>query len=238
MQRFSHLSDHAGLRVDQRTSLNAEAIADQIDRRVYLPLGRVPGFNKEHLLLFSAPDDACFVVVRDWVCGTVITVLPLNYHDAWPVSEAQCAQARGLYESDALAREDERRKALAQASPEPSVFLLNAMVLHDQAYKSTALFKRPAQTFGPNVAALLRSPTLLDEVLEALHAKGYPTSSLLSISVRRGKRGIPTSVAVVHTPDGVHLDPRDLPPLDDPALNDAQWSTERTEGPATRTRRA
>lgn len=215
MQRFSFLSGHADLRVEQRTALGPHEITEQIDRKVYLSLGMVPGFNKEHVLLYSAPDDACFVVVRDRICGTVITVLPLNYHDAWPVSAAQCAQAKGLYEADMLAREDERLRLLARVAPPPSVIVVSASVLDEQGVsyhrKTMQLFKRPAQDYDHCVGALLRDASLMDEVVQAVNERGYPTRSLYSVTARLGKRGVCVSAFVEHSNGQVYLDLRRVP---------------------------
>lgn len=236
MPRFSFLSDHADLRVAQRTSLSPNEITEQIDRRACLSLGCVPGFNKEHLLLYSAPDDACFVVVRDTLCGTVITVLPLNYHDAWPVSDAQCDQAKGLYEVDALAREDEKRRLLALTSPPPSVFVVSANVLdHREAQrrKTLQLFKLPAATYHHCVGTLFREPTLLDRVVQAVQERNHSVDSLLSVSARLGKRGVCVAASVNHVRGAVHLDLRGVPepqPLYDSAglLDGLMWRVART----------
>ena len=98
MQAFTHFSRHAFERIAQRTKLSCEEIALIIDRKLIVNTGRKPGFDRNHLLFYSAPDDNFYVAIQDGLTGTVVTVLPLDYHAnlAWVVSLEDCALAEAV----------------------------------------------------------------------------------------------------------------------------------------------
>ena len=78
MQAFTHFSRHAFERIGQRTKLSCEEIASILDRGLVFNTGKKPGFNRNHLLFYSEPDDDCYVAIQDGLTGTVVTVLPLD----------------------------------------------------------------------------------------------------------------------------------------------------------------
>ena len=99
MQTFTHFSRHAFERIEQRTKLSCEEIARILDRKLALNTGRKPGFNRNHLLFYSAPDDDFYVAIQDGLTGTIVTVLPLDYHAnlAWNIPLEDCIKAKELY---------------------------------------------------------------------------------------------------------------------------------------------
>lgn len=67
-----------------------------LDSDACIDLGRKPGCDRHHLLYWSLRDNAARVALRDRHTGTVVTVLPLDYHAtlAWSVSEEEIAMAK------------------------------------------------------------------------------------------------------------------------------------------------
>lgn len=74
--RWSWISLHAKERVAERCSLSATSVRAMIDEGRCVWLGEASA-GRGQSLLYSRPDDRCFVVVQDLSNGAVITVLPL-----------------------------------------------------------------------------------------------------------------------------------------------------------------
>lgn len=88
----TNFSNHALQRVNGRISLSHSDLAAMLNYDLALDIGAEPQTNRVHKLFYSPKDFMCFVAIQDVKTGTVITVLPLDYHEciAWKVSvEAQ-----------------------------------------------------------------------------------------------------------------------------------------------------
>jgi hypothetical protein len=133
MIRLAHFSRHARRRLGQRCRMSSGELAEILDRRLAVNTGRKPGFEKVHLLFFSPRDDAYFVAIQDRLAGTVVTVLPLDYHEqlAWPVTDEQRAEARRLIDAHAARRWSRaaRRAATAAGAVVPGAGRARAPVL-------------------------------------------------------------------------------------------------------------
>lgn len=77
---FTHLSKHAACRLKERTVFKENEIVALLDSDLYVRLGVETGFEREHCLIYCEIKNEYYVAVRDIKCGTVITVLPLNFH--------------------------------------------------------------------------------------------------------------------------------------------------------------
>lgn len=84
---------HAFYRVASRLSLSQDEVATIIEQKSIL-IGQ--DGNKVHKLFYSLPDHFFFVAVQDSVNSEVITVLPIDYHNRWRVSEGARNEARAL----------------------------------------------------------------------------------------------------------------------------------------------
>jgi hypothetical protein len=92
------LRTHAQIRLVERTALTRTALQDLLDARKCVPLG-LAARDVRALLVYSAPDDRCFVVLENFHTRKVITVLPLEYwRSAQTLTEnsAEAWQARSL----------------------------------------------------------------------------------------------------------------------------------------------
>ena len=94
----THFTHHAYERIAERVRISTEQLARLIDNDLTVPLGMEPGTTRIDRLFYSHVDGHCFVLVQDERTGSVITVLPVDYHDriAWKVSFAAQQMARSL----------------------------------------------------------------------------------------------------------------------------------------------
>ncbi|MEQ0318053.1 hypothetical protein ABLV51_19300 [Klebsiella sp. GB_Kp051] len=79
---YTGITDHARLRLMQRSRLPLHVLTDMIDKREYVDLGSKPGILKKHILIYSRLDEGWYVLIRDITSGCIVTVLPENYHDS------------------------------------------------------------------------------------------------------------------------------------------------------------
>lgn len=130
MQAFTHFSQHAFTRIAQRSALSCEDIAEILDQKRCISVGKAPGFNREHWLFYSQQDQCCFVAIQDTMTGTVITLLPLDYHKrlAWEISPADCEKTKTLAKPSRTAH---REKQAA------SVFSIRGHYLDETAAQKT-----------------------------------------------------------------------------------------------------
>jgi hypothetical protein len=188
MPGFTHFSRHAFLRVVQRTKLSCEEIARILDRGLTVDTGRMPGFNRVHLLFYSVPDDDFFVAIRDGLTGTVVTILPLEYHAnlAWRVADADCTKARSLV----LAAPPDLRSAL-----KPTAFVVTAHHLTAEGrQKAKIILKAASAAYHDDLKQFLTSRDVFSNMGTFAAAKGIDPARMFAISVRHGNKGDPIRI--------------------------------------------
>lgn len=91
------LVPHAEIRLWERTTLTRDAIKELLATRKCVGLRLQDGY-KRAVVIYSEPDDRCFVVVQNYRTGEVVTVLPLEYwaFDRLTENSPQAWQAREL----------------------------------------------------------------------------------------------------------------------------------------------
>ena len=78
--KYIGITDHARLRVKQRTVLSTDDVMSLLYSSSYVNLGSKPGIQKAHLWICINIENSWFVVVRDVLNGDVITFLTEDYH--------------------------------------------------------------------------------------------------------------------------------------------------------------
>jgi hypothetical protein len=190
MQAFANFSRHAFKRVAQRTLLSCEEIAAILDRGLFVNTGQRPGFNRVHLVFYSHLDNDYFVAIQDVTTGTVITILPLDYHEtlAWGISAADCERAKEILLAAPPLEEPRVRDA-------PKVFVISVQYLdEDDRQKSKLLLKIPCCLYNNDLKKLLNDNTIIQEVEKSASDNGISTERMFAISVRHGKRGSPVTI--------------------------------------------
>jgi hypothetical protein len=186
-QAFTVFSNHAFERLAERTRLEPEEVASMLDAGCCVNVGREPGFQREHLLIFSPADKEHFVVVRDNQAGMVVTVLPLEYHSnlAWSISspELELAKSRSeLWLSTRSSVKDEKAQ----------VFLVTLRYLDEDCRpRFRRLLKIPAELFGHSVRKLMNSSSFMEQTVAAIKALPLEGSLITGVSVRLGNKGEP-----------------------------------------------
>jgi hypothetical protein len=189
-QSFAHLSWHAFKRVRQRTSLSCEEIANILDNKLVVNTGKQPGFNRNHLLFYSLRDDDWFVAIQDGLTGTVVTILPLDYHQnlAWKVSQADCEKAKELFLTAQLPKLD-------AVSALPKVFLISGLFLDDHGrQKARLLLKTSSAPYEDDVAKFLADDDVFGRIGDLASAKEIPFERMFSLVIRHGRNGNPVVI--------------------------------------------
>lgn len=93
-----NFTKHAFQRLGERTSHTVKSWLELFECGKFINLGAKPGLLREHLLFWSKEDQAAYIAIRDVLDGSIITVLPLEYHEvlAWKITEEQIKLAREL----------------------------------------------------------------------------------------------------------------------------------------------
>jgi len=84
----TYFSFHAFKRVNNRLSMTHQELKTLLDNDLTINIGKENNSNREHKLFYSVKDEMCFVAIQDTKTGTVITILPIDYHEniSWSVS--------------------------------------------------------------------------------------------------------------------------------------------------------
>jgi hypothetical protein len=93
-----HFSKHAFIRAQERITLDAEEVLQIIKLEKYVYIGSEKNNNRDHRLFYSDKDSQCFVIIQDIKTNTIITILPLDYHEhiSWAVSLVFQKEAKEL----------------------------------------------------------------------------------------------------------------------------------------------
>lgn len=77
---FTRLSGHGLQRLTERSTLQPGVLCQTLDMGLGVHIGYNEGGNLGYQLFYSRPDDAAYVAVQDVNNGSVLTVMPINFH--------------------------------------------------------------------------------------------------------------------------------------------------------------
>lgn len=214
MQAFTHFSRHAFERIAKRTKLTCEEIARILDRKLTINTGRKPGFNRDHLLFYSSPDDDFFVAIQDSLTGTVVTVLPLDYHTnlAWSISAEDCGRAKDICHNKAHA-EDAQPQQKSQVTITPSnnkahaddaqpqhssnavLFVISGHFLDSAGNQKTKVIQKiNTEPYGSDVMLFLSDQSFFSRLDVFAAETGIDAKAMFGITIRLGNHGAPIAI--------------------------------------------
>ena len=166
---FTH---HAFIRARERMTLDTNQISQIIKWEKFVSIGTEKDSNREHRLFYSRPDSQCFVLIQDIKTQTIITILPLDYHESisWAVSLELQKEAKELILGKAVIpysptvnQEDEITNH--------KFYIISCDVLdgYCELVKKIKLGKFDACDFNYDLNNLLNSDVFLDDILNKIN---------------------------------------------------------------------
>jgi len=187
MAPFTNFSKHALLRIKQRTQLNHFEIAEILDNDLAVDVGTVAVFDKKHWLFYSEKNDCCFVAIQSSLTGTIITVLPIDYHEnlAWKIEEELLEQAAKKIKSH------EPKVAKSSVTPPTVIHVKMHYICEKRGYtKTTPLTKFKAIDYSSDISRVLSDESLDSVIEQQCGQKGIDIEDVVGISASLGTQQI------------------------------------------------
>lgn len=190
----TNYSFHAFERVRERISITHKELADILDADLALNIGQENKSNKVHKLFYSERDKICFVAIQDIKTGTVVTVIPIDYHEniSWVVSIESQNQAKKLITKDVVALNSSEI-----LNKKVTAFKISANVVdgYGRYKKVVKLGSWPCLPYEYNVDNLVKDGKFIDflimKIKEKISNMNDETSSVQTIAIRLGKKEEP-----------------------------------------------
>ncbi len=198
----TNFSFHAFRRMRGRISMTHGDLAKLLDADLAINIGEEINSNRSHKLFYSKTDKMCFVAIQDVKTGTVVTVLPIDYHEniSWKVSIESQSRARNLVINDENVSLQDSEVLYTNVS----VFRVSAIVVDEygQYVKSISLGSWPCRPYEYSLDDLIEDEdfvsTLIKRIADKLISKESLTHSIQMIAIRLGKKGHPVCFDVEH----------------------------------------
>lgn len=193
MQANAHFSLHAAKRISERTSLSTDQVGLMLDHGASQLVGRKPGMRRNHILIYSIPDEAFFVAIQDELMGTVVTLLTVEYHTnlAWKLSEHDCQMAKDRAQKFSIHQGREKSET------PPTTFIISAAFIENSGERKTKVIKRvKSEGYNDDINRFFESEDLVNNVDEYCLQKSICPSCVFAISVRFGKNGYPLIITL------------------------------------------
>jgi len=195
--RFTYFSAHAEKRINERTQLSLDRIADLIDMGLAVDVGTELVFNKKHWLIYSEVDESFFVVIQDAYTGLVVTVLPMEYHEniAWKVDTCFFTQAKNNIENNNItAMFHDFTKQLNQEQPK-NIHVKIRYLDNGNTVKTKSLFKLPAADFNYSSKNVPIDNRFKNSINQLSEFRGINPLSIFSVLLSYRKETFPTIIA-------------------------------------------
>lgn len=161
-----------------------------LDNKLYALSGTIPGFYREHLVVYSHFEECCFVAIRDNLTGSVVTLLPLEFHKklAWEIPESECALAKELYLGAPKWAPKAKREPKINT---PKAFVIKAHFTGKKGGKNcVVILKIKGHVKVPDIQTLIDNDwSLYKKIAEAIAKSNIQQELLYAISIRRGQDG-------------------------------------------------
>ncbi len=197
MHRFTYFSEHAIKRINERTRLTNNNIADIIDLGLAVDVGTERIFNRKHWLIYSVIDEGFFVAIQDSYTGLVVTVLPVEYHEnlAWKIDECSLTEAKSNIEvNDIPSLLQEFTKQL-NYEPSKNIHVKVRYLDNNNTVKTKSLFKLPAAQFNYSSENILIDKRFNNNIRELSEFKGINPLSIFEVLLSYKKEKSPKIIA-------------------------------------------
>jgi hypothetical protein len=172
------LSDHAKIRLAERSRLTEEDLLELLDNQLCVTVGVLTCSSRFYKLIYSRPDAAHLVVVHDMVKGGVVTILHLDHEGerVWRVTKKELKRAKQLG-SSAGAGVDHN------IPPLPGVLCWINLILNPGGFRT---FRASCGTYRfaempTNADDALRDPGFVEELSRRLQERKIPMEAVEEI---------------------------------------------------------
>jgi hypothetical protein len=185
---LTKFSKHAFKRLAQRTKLSVETIVDILEHKIYINLGLMPGFNKGYLFFYSSADEDYFVAIQDLLNGTVLTILPEDFHinSEKRITDNDRQKVKKMY-LDYLVKKNEIPKSFGNKSSR--VFVSTQYLDKNGQQRSKQIFELKIlnNNYGSSISEIIKNQMLYKDLFERTKIFGIENKNIFSIAFRQGK---------------------------------------------------
>jgi hypothetical protein len=191
----TNFSFHAFERVLGRISMTHRELASLLDDDLAINIGEEKNSNRVHKLFYSERDKICLVAIQDIKTGTVVTVLPIDYHEniSWAVSLESQLQAKNLI----IEEEATPNKESEILHTNASVFRISGNIIDEYGryIKNVNLGSWPCEPYEYSIDALVEDKefvkALIKKLTEKISDSENTTRIIQTVAIRLGNRGDP-----------------------------------------------
>jgi len=191
----ANFSFHAYERVLGRISMSHKELAELLDADLAIDIGQESGTNRSHKLFYSTRDKMCFVAIQDVKTGTVVTLLPIDYHEniCWVVSIDVQKQAKELVTNDEATTSD---KKILDTNATVFRISVNAVDYYGKYLKTMNLGSWPCGPYEHSIDSLIEDRKFVDYIVEQINKKRCEVEKdrpiyLPTVAIRIGSKGDP-----------------------------------------------
>lgn len=188
----TNYSFHAFERVHGRISMTHKELANILDADLALNIGQENKSNRMHKLFYSERDKICFVAIQDMKTGTVVTVLPIDYHEniSWAVSIESQNQAKKL-----IVQDDVVKSKIININS--TVFKISGNIVdkYGRYKKIINMGSWSCLSYDYKIDKLIKDTKFLEFLIEKIKEKSCKLNDescfVQTITIRIGKKGEP-----------------------------------------------
>lgn len=183
---------HAFARVRERLSIIQEEISRFIAEGQTVNVGTEPGTTRDHLLFYSQPDNYYFVAVYDRESSVVVTILPIDFHNAWMISPEAQKEARFKIMGEEKPVTPEPIAAKEEPVTEATISATRfrvSVLMWDKAHKWVNCGSHDAAEYGRDIDKFMSWEGLHDYITKKLDDKGHSDCQEALVVVELGNKG-------------------------------------------------
>jgi len=187
-QSFEYFSDHAKQRLKERTLLSTAALSKILEKKRYVVVGKESALNREHCLFYDIDKKEHFVVIRDVVFGTLITVLPINFYAnlVKSISEQQLTEAKNLQVTPPKEKAD---KPYGPGFLPPKISIIAHLIDIEGKQKNKSIIQFESQNYKNSIDTLINDPSAVESIVSELQKLERTVKEIFAVSARIGSRG-------------------------------------------------